>query len=70
MKAVALVAPGLVLALVHLLQRLEAWALEERLPERRPLRAAGPLGAEATRTALRQAEVTGRGPARGASNRG
>ena len=38
MKAVALAAPGLVLGLLHVLQKLESWTVEDSAPavSRRP----------------------------------
>jgi hypothetical protein len=70
MRGVALAAPVIVLALVHLLQRLEVWASDTGQRTTRRLQAVGPLDSERAGPSLRQTPVPRRRPEGEASDHG
>lgn len=60
MRGAALLAPVVVLGLVHLLQRLEVWATDTNQRTISRLRAIGPVEAERAARSLRQTSVSQR----------
>lgn len=70
MKAFALAAPVLVIGLMHLLQRLEAWALRENVPGVPLKPAPSPFDRPAATTPLRQRDVPERHAGEEASTHG
>ena len=70
MRGVALMAPVMVLGMVHLLQRLEVWATDTRPRTIRRMPAAVPLEAETSSPSLRRLRVSQRRPEGKASEHG
>lgn len=70
MKAFALAAPILVIGLMHLLQRLEAWALRESVPGVPLKPAPSPFDKPPAGSPLRQRDVPDHHAGEEASNHG